>query len=220
MGRRRYTNVCMDFSGMITNLPKQLSYILRHNPESVGLSLDVNGWVRVTDLCTTLDITDAELSTIVEDNTKQRFEFDITGEMIRARQGHSLKVDLGLKPKEPPDVLLHGTKDGVVRDILKDGISKMTRQYVQLSRHHDVAKEVAQRRKGKSAMLEINAKRMFADGYQFFRSSNGVWMTDNVPPKYIKVVPLDKPDKKDDIPVVPPSPPTSGSIPDKDKKKT
>lgn len=167
------------------NKSKQISYILRHHPESVGLSLDMNGWVWVDSLCSALEITFDDLKEIVETNNKQRFEFDVSGTMIRARQGHSIPVDLELKPIEPPDVLLHGTKENVLDLILVSGISKMNRQYVQLSEMQQTAIEVATRRSGRSIILRIDAKAMYTDGYEFFLSANGVWMTEHVPPKYI-----------------------------------
>jgi len=167
------------------NKSKQISYILRHNPASVGLSVDANGWVWVDALCSALEITFDDLKEIVETNNKQRFEFDVSATMIRARQGHSIPVDLELKPIEPPDVLLHGTKENVLDLILVSGISKMSRQYVQLSETQQTAIEVANRRSGRSVILRINAKEMYADGYEFFLSANGVWMTEHVPPKYI-----------------------------------
>lgn len=169
------------------NKSKQISYILRHHPESVGLSLDMNGWVWVDSLCSVLEITFDDLKEIVETNNKQRFELDVSGTMIRARQGHSIPVDLELKPVNPPDVLLHGTKEDVLPTILSQGILKMSRQYVQLSESRETAVDVANRRKGKSVILRINAGEMAMDGFDFFLSTNGVWMTEHVPPEYIVV---------------------------------
>lgn len=174
------------------NTSKRLSYILRHHPESAGLTLDANGWVGVEALCSAVGIKYDELVDIVWNNDKKRFEFDVTGDRIRARQGHSIPVDLELKPIQPPDVLLHGTKGNVLDHISLQGILKMSRQYVQLSETRETALEVANRRSGLSVILEINAKKMHDDGFQFFKSTNNVWMTEHVPPKYICSVTLDK----------------------------
>lgn len=169
------------------NHSKQISYILRHHPESVGLTLDANGWVSVEKLCLAVGITYDELVQIVWTNNKQRFEFDVTGELIRARQGHSISVDLGLKPVEPPAVLYHGTKEEFMPLIRVEGIRAMSRQFVQLSESTETAQEVARRRKGKSTLLTIAAHQMYIEGYEFFRSANNVWTTRKVPPKYLSL---------------------------------
>lgn len=170
---------------IMNHVSKQLSYVLRHRPDKVGITLDEQGWTNAELLCQALNITYEELADIITNNNKQRFEFDITGDLVRARQGHSIPVDLDLPPVTPPDVLLHGTKDNVISKILKDGLSRMSRQYVQLSENEATADEVAKRRAGKSVILRIDAKKMHDDGFEFILSANGVWMTKHVPPQYI-----------------------------------
>lgn len=170
---------------MTQKLSKHLSFVLRHHPESVGVTLDPHGWTDVDALCTALDTTYEAVAKTVESNDKQRFEFDVTGTLIRARQGHSVTVDLQLKPSVPPDVLLHGTKEQFLLSIFEQGIRKMSRQYVQLSETQETATQVANRREGRSVILRIDAKRMHQDGFTFIVSSNHVWMIDCVPPEYI-----------------------------------
>jgi len=173
----------------LKTVSKLLSFILRHNPGSVGVTLDKNGWASADFLCNALEISYDSLVEIVETNNKKRFEFDITGELIRARQGHSIEVDLELKPIEPPLVLFHGTKAQFLSSIEQYGITRQTRQYVQLSALRTTADEVANRRSGNSIMLLIDSLKMHHAGFEFFKSANDVWMTKYVPPQYLRVLP-------------------------------
>ena len=168
-----------------------LSLVLRHKPEEIGITLDKNGWADVKDLLKGMaargnKITMAELEDMVANNDKQRFAFNETKTKIRANQGHSIEVDLELIETQPPDILYHGTASSSLDAIFKTGISKMNRQYVHLSADMKTAIKVGSRH-GKPVVLEIKAALMSADGYKFWRSSNGVWLTDQVPAKYISV---------------------------------
>ena len=133
-----------------------------------------------------------ELNQVVAENDKQRFSFDEAGSKIRANQGHSANVDLQLKEVEPPEQLYHGTVAKFVDAILAEGLRKMNRHDVHLSQDVQTATKVGQRR-GKPVILVIESAKMAADGYQFRLSANGVWLTDHVPPQYIRLL------KDDDI---------------------
>ena len=162
---------------------RKLSYLLRHNPEE--LSMDKNGYVLVLDILSKLDISLENLETIVEENDKKRFSFNKNRDSLRASQGHSVTVDLGLKSQVPPVVLYHGTVDSALKGIFKDGLKKVKRHAVHLSHETLTATKVGSRR-GDAIILEIDSKRMYADGIKFFKSENGVWLVDEVPSKYIK----------------------------------
>ena len=162
---------------------RKLSYLLRHNPEE--LSMDKNGYVLVLDILIKLDISLENLETIVEENDKKRFSFNKNRDSLRASQGHSVTVDLGLKSQVPPVVLYHGTVDSALKGIFKDGLKKVKRHAVHLSHETLTATKVGSRR-GDAIILEIDSKRMYADGIKFFKSENGVWLVDEVPSKYIK----------------------------------
>jgi putative RNA 2'-phosphotransferase len=163
-----------------------MSLVLRHKPEKLHLVLDENGFVESELLCSRLNITAEELELIVVNNDKQRFAFNEDKSKIRASQGHSVKtIDLELKEEIPPQQLYHGTKDEFLKSIMKDGLLKQKRQHVHLSDNIGTAMNVANRRNGISRILTIQAMEMRADGYKFYKSANGVWLTDNVPPKYI-----------------------------------
>lgn len=171
---------------------KYLSRILRHAPEDAGLTLEPGGWVPVTDLLTGagragMTITRAELEEVVRTSDKQRFAFDETGAKIRANQGHSTEVDLQLEPAVPPAELFHGSATRFVDAILRDGLLKMARHHVHLSADTATALKVGGRH-GKPVVLVIDAARMQVDGHLFFRSSNGVWLVDHVPPRYLRVL--------------------------------
>ena len=125
-----------------------------------------------------------ELDDIVKTNDKKRYEYNEDKSLIRARQGHSVNVDVDLKEMVPPDILYHGTTTRFYSDILKDGIKKMNRQYVHLSDNYTTAVSVGSRH-GSAIVLTIDAKKMTNDGCKFYLSNNGVWLTDYVKPDYI-----------------------------------
>lgn len=171
---------------------KFLSRVLRHAPEDLGLTLEPGGWVAVQDLLTGAEragfrVTTDELAEVVRSSDKQRFAFDGCGTRIRANQGHSVEVDLQLEPAEPPAELFHGTADRNREAILRDGLRKMARHHVHLSADQDTAIRVGTRH-GRPIVFVIDAARMWADGRAFFRSANGVWLVDAVPPEYLRVL--------------------------------
>jgi len=170
-------------------ISKYLSYILRHHPEQIGLQLDEQGWVDIRQLIAGAARDDRELTLsmikeVVESNDKQRFSFSADGTKIRANQGHSIAVDLQLKPEIPPAILFHGTSMKDLPQIRKKGILKKSRNHVHLSVNAETARIVG-RRHGEPFVLIINSGQMHADGLLFYRSANGVWLTDEVPLKYI-----------------------------------
>lgn len=164
-------------------ISKYLSFVLRHN--SRGYTMDSFGWVPVSEF-TIKDCTLDELQYVVKNDNKQRFEFSVDGSKIRARQGHSLEVDVELQEKEPPEILYHGTLLSSYRlYIIREGIKKMNRQHVHLSGDIDTAKVVATRRQGEWCILRVQAKQMHDMGFKFYLSNNGVWLTDYVPTLYL-----------------------------------
>ncbi|MBM7330763.1 RNA 2'-phosphotransferase [Rhizobium pusense] len=177
---------------MSTATSKFLSYVLRHAPESIGLTLDDQGWANVSDLLakanssgTSLD--EVGLRAVVAESDKKRFTLSEDGRRIRAAQGHSVKVDLGIAPVEPPPRLFHGTATRFLVAILQDGLRPGSRQQVHLSADIATAHEVG-RRHGKPAILLVDAKRMFADGHSFYQAENGVWLTNAVPVGYLMLI--------------------------------
>ena len=171
---------------------KYLARHLRHQPEALGLTLDPGGWVAVDALLAAMrrhgiELSRAQLDEIVARNNKQRFSFDETGTRIRANQGHSIPVDLQLAPATPPDALYHGTSKATIGPILREGLQKMRRQHVHLSRDKATAIKVGSRH-GAPIVLLVDAAAMARNGYQFFLSDNGVWLTDHVPPQYLRVL--------------------------------
>lgn len=179
-----------DESHKVMKISKFLSYVLRHHPESIGLTLDPNGgWVDVDKLIQSsgnrgVPLTMDTLMTVVKTNNKKRFEFNSDRTKIRASQGHSVGVDLGYSPSQPPSKLYHGTAKQNLDSIRATGINKGTRQHTHLSSDIQTAMKVGSRW-GDPVALEIDAEKMAADGYTFFISTNGVWLTDHVPPEYI-----------------------------------
>lgn len=167
-----------------------LSLILRHKPDKVGVTLDESGWVDVEALLLALNenrrpLTREQLDQVVAQNDKKRFEFSEDGTKIRASQGHSVSVDLGYEPAEPPKMLLHGTVPQFLESIRKTGLNKGKRHHVHLHQDRNVATQVGERR-GKAVILTVLAGPMREAGHEFFRSTNGVWLTDHVPPEFLE----------------------------------
>ncbi|GAA0697967.1 RNA 2'-phosphotransferase [Kitasatospora atroaurantiaca] len=168
---------------------KTLSRILRHDPGSAGITLDEAGWVRVDTLLAALArrgtrLSRAELDHVVETNNKRRFAYSEDGLSIRASQGHSVAVDLGLAATEPPPVLYHGTTGRALDAILQEGLRPMSRQDVHLSADTETAVRVGSRH-GRPVVLVVDAAAMSAAGHVFRVSANGVWLTDTVAPEYL-----------------------------------
>lgn len=160
---------------------QKLSYLLRHDQ---SYAFDEHGWREVSDLVTNHGFTLEELREIVATNNKQRYEFSEDMMRIRARQGHSIQVDVELAEATPPDILYHGTAKAFVKSIMIQGILNGKRLYVHLSTTIDMATKIGERH-GEPAVLAVDAKRMHEDGVKFFLSRNGVWLTDFVDAKYI-----------------------------------
>jgi putative RNA 2'-phosphotransferase len=174
----------------LVKLSKFLSKHLRHEPERLGLELAPGGWVPVEALLAAcarngVPLTRDELTEVVRRNIKQRFSFDPTGTSIRANQGHSVAVDLQLDPASPPELLYHGTGHLAAEHIARNGILKMRRQHVHLSADVETATRVGARH-GRPVVWAVDAGSMHADGHTFWRSDNGVWLVDHVPPGYLR----------------------------------
>lgn len=168
---------------------KFLSGVLRHNPGKIGMTLDAAGWVDVEVLLAALKrrgrrMDRVRLDFVVEHNNKKRFEYDESGTRIRASQGHSVPVELGYEPTVPPETLYHGTATRSLDSIFAEGLVPGGRHHVHLSMDVETATKVGSRH-GKPAVLLVAAARMHADGHAFFRSTNGVWLTEHVAPEYL-----------------------------------
>ena len=174
---------------MYTELSKFISLVLRHKPQAIGISLDEHGWANVDELIAgiskthTIDI--KILEEIVKTDSKQRYSFNDDKTLIRANQGHSVPVDVQLEEKMPPDILWHGTGEKFVASIDKQGLIPKSRLYVHLSKDGDTARMVGSRH-GKPVVYKIKAGEMAKNGFKFYLSVNGVWLTKSVPPEYLE----------------------------------
>lgn len=169
---------------------KFLSLILRHKPEAIGLTLDANGWALISDIVEKSksfgkSLTKQDITTIVKTCDKQRYAISPCGDYIRANQGHSIQVDVELEEKIPPEILFHGTATKNRRSIESVGLKSGSRQHVHLSTNHTTAFKVGSRH-GFPIILEVLAGELNKQGHKFFLSANGVWLTEVVPPKFIK----------------------------------
>ena len=167
---------------------KFISLILRHKPEVIGITLDEHGWASVDELLAGISRTRpldmAGLEEIVRTDEKQRYSFNADKTKIRANQGHSISVDVELQALTPPELLYHGTGEKYVSSIEAQGLIPKTRLYVHLSGDYETARKVGARH-GKPCVYEVHTVCMAADGYVFYRSVNGVWLTKEVPARYL-----------------------------------
>jgi putative RNA 2'-phosphotransferase len=167
---------------------KYMSLILRHKPETIHITLDEHGWAEVDEfiegIAKTREFNMDILEEIVRTDEKQRYSFNEDRTLIRANQGHSIPVDVELDEVEPPEELWHGTAEKFVSSIDEQGLLHKSRLYVHLSNDRDTAFKVG-RRHGKPVLYVVESGRMMRDGYKFYRSLNGVWLTEHVPSKYL-----------------------------------
>ena len=165
-----------------------MSLALRHDPDRFGLVLDAAGWVLIDDFLAALRIDRTALDAVVAGNDKQRFAVQRGpdgAERIRANQGHSVPVDLGLVPQVPPRHLYHGTSAAAIESIRATGLHRGGRHHVHLSADADTARRVGARRGGIVVVLTVDAAAMARDGHLFYCSANGVWLSNAVPAGYL-----------------------------------
>lgn len=184
----------------LTDTSRYMSLILRHKPETIGISLDEHGWANVGELIDgiakthkfNMDI----LEEIVRTDNKQRYSFNEDKTLIRANQGHSIPVDVELEKQEPPKYLYHGTGEKYLNSIDEQGLIPKSRLYVHLSSDIDTAIKVGSRH-GKPVVYRVWSGLMQKEGYEFYKSVNGVWLTKVVPTKYIKRETFDEKEVKE-----------------------
>lgn len=174
----------------LVRISKFLSLVLRHDPARAGIVLDPAGWTDVAELLSAaarmgVPLDRSTLERVVAENDKRRFAFSADGTRIRANQGHSVPVELGLEPQIPPAVLYHGTATRALGSIRREGLRPGRRTHVHLSLDEATARSVG-RRHGAPVVLRVAAERMHAAGLPFLRSENGVWLAKEVPVQYIE----------------------------------
>ena len=166
----------------VTQYSKCLAYLLRHSNLP-----DYNGWVKVSVVLGTLGVSQQDLQQIIESDNKGRFEFSEDKSSVRALYGHSIDVNLGLEPTIPPTVLYHGTAEKYIDSIMKEGLRPCKRNFVHLSETMDMARQVGTRH-GSPVVLSIDIEAMISAGYKFYKAKNGIWLTVDILPKFLKVV--------------------------------
>ena len=176
-------------SKQLEEISKFIALILRHKPETIGITLDEHGWAKVDELIDGISKTYVfnmeMLEEIVRTDKKGRYSFSEDKTLIRANQGHSINVDVELEEKEPPEFLWHGTGEKFVSGIDTEGLIPKSRLYVHLSKDEDTALQVGARH-GKPVLYRVLSGKMYKDGYVFYLSKNGVWLTKKVPLEYLK----------------------------------
>ena len=166
----------------LTYHSKRLAYLLRHSKLP-----NHKGWIKVDVAQNELGVSLLDIQKIVYEDTKGRFEFSEDKSSIRALYGHSINVDLGLQPTTPPPVLYHGTAEKYIDSIMKEGLRPRKRNFVHLSETMDMAKQVGTRH-GRPVVLSIDIETMIRAGCKFYKAPNGIWLTGDILPKFLKVV--------------------------------
>ena len=167
-----------------------ISLILRHKPEAIGITLDEHGWAGVDELIRGINAAEGysidmeTLEEIVRTDEKGRYSFNEDKTLIRANQGHSVNVDVELKECEPPEQLFHGAGEKYVAAIRREGLKPKSRLYVHLSKDKETAEKVGARH-GKPHTFFVHSGKMYRQGYKFYLSENGVWLTKSVPPEFL-----------------------------------
>lgn len=174
----------------LQKISRFISLVLRHKPETIGITLDEHGWANVDELISGIaenhqGFSKEILEEIVRTDNKQRYSFNAGKTKIRANQGHSINVDVELEEKEPPEYLYHGTGKKYFSSIMEQGLLPKSRLYVHLSADVETAKVVGHRH-GSEVVFRVDTGRMFRDGYKFYLSVNGVWLTKEVPVRYLQ----------------------------------
>ena len=183
------------------NTSKFISLILRHRPEIIGITLDEHGWAEVDALVDGINRSDPHaldmegLEEIVRTDEKQRYSFNEDHTLIRANQGHSVPVDVELEERIPPDILWHGTGEKYTASIDRQGLLPKSRLYVHLSSDPETARTVGSRH-GKPVLYKIDCRAMAEDGYRFFLSANHIWLTEEVPVRYLQKTGMDEAEEK------------------------
>ena len=168
------------------NVSRKLAFLLRHSQDPLYISLD-GGWAKVSEITKALNISRAQLDEIVATDEKGRYMYDEHKQRIRACQGHSIPgVQVEMEQPEPPECLFHGTATRFLDTIMKEGLRPMSRQWVHLSKDYETAVNVGSRH-GAPIVLRVNAQQLVADGYQLYRSLNGVWQIKEVPVQYLEI---------------------------------
>jgi putative RNA 2'-phosphotransferase len=179
--------------GDLVRISKFLSRVLRHHPEKIGVTVDEGGWVEVETLMTRarqagVGLDEATLRRVAAGDDKQRFSLSEDGRRMRANYGHSIPVDLGLEPVAPPEHLYHGTARHFLASIWKAGLARQGRNYVHLSPDEDTARRVG-RRHGEPVILVVEAGLMHRQGYLFYCTTDGTWLTEQVPVDHLRFPP-------------------------------
>ena len=176
---------------MSNEVSKFIALILRHKPETIGITLDEHGWANVDELIEgiskTYPIDVAILEEIVATNNKQRYTFNEDHTLIRANQGHSIQVDVELRKVSPPEILFHGSAEKYENSIDEQGLIPKSRLYVHLSNDYETGANVGKRH-GRPVIYKVKSGQMEQDGYDFFLSENGVWLTKAVPVQYLEKI--------------------------------
>jgi putative RNA 2'-phosphotransferase len=169
-----------------------MSYVLRHNPERYGLQPDRYGFVDFEEFLQIAsrrypDLGADRIRALIEASGTSRFE--IAGERVRARYGHSIAVDPVGPPVEPPEALFFGTDASSADTIAAQGLIPADRRHLHLSTTPEEALTIAQRKTSNPMVFRILAQDAHKTGVAFFRESE-LFLTARVPPAFLVREPL------------------------------
>jgi putative RNA 2'-phosphotransferase len=168
-------------------LGRFLAFVLRHHPEKLGLTLDNQGAADMELLAKALqkrssfkDATRKQIERMATSTTSAH-RFEVLGDRIRARYGHSLPQAIELEPAAPPPVLYFSTTREDATTISKAGLQRGQRQRVHLSTTLAAARIVGIRRTPTPILLKVDTVRASGAGVKFYKGGPAVWLSDDIP---------------------------------------
>ena len=163
---------------------------LRHFPGDLGLVMDGQGWVDLTSLGQVVASrhrwAGKELViALVQSDSKQRYE--IAGDRVRARYGHSVDVELD-HPENKLPRLYYGASEEEADRILEIGIKPASQKYVHLSTTAEKAWHVATFRTGNPRVIQAEAAAAQQAGVRMMTVNEDIVISDMIPARFLSIL--------------------------------
>jgi putative RNA 2'-phosphotransferase len=170
----------------IIEIGKFLSFILRHEPQAIGITLDNDGWTDIDALILAAPNAGKQISrellhTLLSNPEEKRFAVSADGRRIRAVAGHAPRsIAIDDIARQPPALLYHGTAARFMANIRRHGLLPGSRHHVHLFEEPARARETGLLH-GRPVVLAVRALEMHDSGFPFYQAADGVWLTKSVP---------------------------------------
>ncbi|MGQ9587817.1 MAG: RNA 2'-phosphotransferase, partial [Thermoplasmata archaeon] len=195
--------VCGDEGRFLMNteeldrLSRTMAGVLRHFPERFDLQMDRQGFVDLRAFVSALQrkqrryhwLRPHHVIAVIETDNKGRYEY--RDGKIRATYAHSFEVELDLPTGGTPDKLYYPTTQEEVDIVLETGLKPSDRKMVHLSRGIGDAVNAGRVRTELPVILEVDARTATNDGLVIQKAGRTVYLTNEVPPKYLTRIEVD-----------------------------